>query len=352
MSNDMVRFVEVDGWQIAVEGMGDTQSKIQDLEAGARLGYKRPRAFRQLVVALIKQGVLTEVYQRHVTWQRPQPAGGFREEKSTEFWLTKSQLLTAAAKSTTPIAKQILDDMVKVFIIVEEKGGMAALAPMSSAIRARQIEAEFLKEMNPLIDKAFDQIKDLESKGAMDAVTASAHRTQLLKIYGGIDLTKAPLVKYESVAQQPSQPMVAMLPVKLDSLQGPGGLPPTGLNVKPTVDRTGFMYAYELGDLFGVTPVIIGQLARGAGIFEKITPVKNEFGISYGVEHGVEGNTSNNWLYSKKSEDILRVLATNYLKDLPLKRKKDSTKRFAVEIGKRWKELQPLVEPTTAPAPN
>lgn len=349
MSTEIVRFVEIDGWKIAVEGLGDPVGKILDLEAGSRLGYKRPRAFRQLIIALLKQGVLTGVHQRHHTWQRSQPNGGFKEEKSTEYWLTKEQLLIAAAKSTTPIAQQILENMARVFVMVEERGGMAALAAKGGRSELQE-KTEHLKQMQPYFEKAFAHIEDLEAKGLLDGVTASAHRTQLLMKTAGIDLTKAPMIKYESSASVVSQPtLTGSLPLKLDNLQGPGGLPATGINIKPTVSREGFMYAYELGDLFGVTSVIIGQLARGAGIFEKITTIKNEYGISYGVEHGVEGKTSNNWLYSEKSRDILRELVTEYLARLSAKPKKDSTKRFAVKIGNEWKDKQPLEPATSAP---
>lgn len=347
--SDIVKIVEVEGWHVAVEGVGDPVGKILDLEAGSRLGYKRPRAFRQLVVALIKQGVLTGVYQRHRTWQRSQPNGGVKEESSTEYWLTKEQLLVASAKSTTPIAQQILEDMARVFVLVEERGGVAAITPVKSGSKTElEQRTEHLRQVNVLLSASFAQLEDLESKGIIDGITASAHRTELLKVHGGIDLTKAPMVTYEKV--QPQQATVTMpgLPVTHASLEGPGGLPAKSITIKAQVSREGFLYAYELGDLLGTTSVIIGQLARGAGIYGKITPVKNEYGIMYNHEHGVEGNSRDNWLYSPKSEAILRELATRYLAKLPSKPRKDSTKRFALQVGKEWKDEQPLEPPTAA----
>lgn len=356
MSTDMVRFVEVEGWSVAVEGVGDpTEGRVLDIEVGEKLGYSRGgKRFRQFIAALVKQGILLGVYVRTVTVQTSMPNGGVRTQTVTEYWLTKEQILVAAAKSTTPVAQQILDQMVKVFVLVQERGLVALTAPgkIQPLADIYQQEAALMTQQNLLLDKAFAQLEDLEAKGEMDSTTASAHRTYLLKVHGGIDLTKAPLVKYESVAVQMETATVVM-PVDLSSIPTPGNRPIKELVVKPRVSKgKDEYYANELGDLFGVTALIIGQLARGAGIFGKITLVENEYGYFYDQEKGMEGKTVENWIYSNKSKDILHTLASNYLATLPNKPKKLGTKVFAVQVGKAWKAQQPTVPATVVSAPN
>jgi len=347
MSTEMVRFVEVQGWQVAVEGVGDEEAKIRDIDLAKKLQYSRPRDIRRVILRLIAEGRLAGVCSRAVT-ARQSTGRGERAFTVTEYWLTEEQALKVIATSDTPEAKAILDQVIQVFVYVR-KNGITSLSSADPAIVALQAKTAHLQASKPFFDLAFKQLEDLESRGVMDQATASAHRTQLL-LTVGIDIIKAPMVQYESVNPRDT---IALNSPLIENLKSPGDLPKTGIGFNSQVDRAGFYYANDLGREFSVSADVISKLSHAAGIFQKITPNKNEYGFQYNHPHGVEGKTKPAWMYSKKSREILRELVAQFhLSYSNRPTKKTSRQSIAAVVGKEWKDKQPLVEPTAAPLPN
>jgi len=345
MSTDMVRFVEYKSWPIGISGDPDTEGKVRcDGVVGKFFGYSQARNFRRFLLGAIAGGTLGEVYARSVVSEHPMPNGGTRRELSKEVWLSEEQLVILAGLVGTQVGERVRAHITDVYLFVK-KNGMSA--PSATSISSDA--TELLKQMNPILDKAFMQLEYLESRNLMDEATASAHRTHLLMKYGGIDLTKAPTIQYESVTPRDTISLNSPL---IENLKTPGDLPKTGIGFNSQVDRTGFFYANDLAREFGVSADVISKLAHAAGIFQKITPNKNEYGFQYNHPHGVEGKTKPAWMYSKKSRGILHELVTDFKVSYhgrPLK--KTSMQTIAGVVGKEWKDRQPLVEPTV-PAPN
>jgi hypothetical protein len=347
MSNDMVRFVEYKSWPVGISGDPDTDGKVRcDGVVGKFFGYSQARNFRRFLLGAIAGGTLGEVYARSVVSVHAMPNGGIRKETSKEYWLSEDQLILLAGLVGTQVGDQVRAHIAEVYLFVK-KNGMTTTVTAPSSFEA----AEFLKQMNPILDKAFMQLEYLESRNLMDEATASAHRTHLLMKYGGIDLTKAPTVQYESVTPRDTIPLNSPL---IENLKSPGDLPKTGIGFNSQVDRKGFYYAHNLGDEFGVSADVIGKLARSAGIFQKITLNKNEYGFQYNHPHGVEGKTKEAWMYSEKSRSILSSLVAQFKASYASRpTKKTSMQTIAAAVGKEWKDGQPLVEPTVpAAAPN
>lgn len=91
-------------------------SVVRDIDAAARLGYKEPRAVRELIKRIWPE--FRGLCVRDTVERTQMPTGGMRETTVREAWLTEAQLLKLIARSETPIAESILDEMIAVFIAV------------------------------------------------------------------------------------------------------------------------------------------------------------------------------------------------------------------------------------------
>ncbi|MBA3964159.1 MAG: hypothetical protein H0X40_19990 [Chthoniobacterales bacterium] len=106
-----ITLTRVETWALATAGLGDSQPRVHDLELAQHLGYERPRDIRNLIKSLARDGKLNGYELRGVQTQ----SGG---RPATEFWLTQSQALKVVAKSETPAADAILDEVIRVFLAV------------------------------------------------------------------------------------------------------------------------------------------------------------------------------------------------------------------------------------------
>ena len=109
------RMVRVGDWEMRVEGAEGTDPLIRDLDAAARLGFKQPRMIRKLIKRIWPENKGLHV--RSTVERTSMPQGGTRETAVTEYWLTEAQLLKVCARSETPIAEAVLDEMIRVYML-------------------------------------------------------------------------------------------------------------------------------------------------------------------------------------------------------------------------------------------
>lgn len=110
----------------------EEEPRVRDLELAERLGYDRPRDVRKLIARMIEEGKFASCHVRDTvsrTWHDgsvlvrrsaeavAMPRGGEREQEVAEYWLTEAQALKVIAKSETKRADQILDEVIRVFIL-------------------------------------------------------------------------------------------------------------------------------------------------------------------------------------------------------------------------------------------
>lgn len=110
--------VRASGWDMTIwPGAGD-EPRIRDLDAAERLGFARTRKIRE-IIERIWPG-FAGLYCRPTVGRQPvgPKGGGVREFVYNEVWLTEAQLLKVIARSETPIAEAILDEMISVYMAV------------------------------------------------------------------------------------------------------------------------------------------------------------------------------------------------------------------------------------------
>lgn len=139
----------------------DGEPRIRDTDLGAFLGFERPRAIRELIArhyAALKptpHGTASvSLVEHRVTPER----GG---HSVTEFWLTEHQATYIIAKCETPVANEILQKVIAVFV----------------AVRRGALEAPV--ENDPIILMRRDQLKmraDVDALGARLANLEEAAR--------------------------------------------------------------------------------------------------------------------------------------------------------------------------------
>jgi hypothetical protein len=96
----------------------DNEPRIRDLDLAEKLGFKEPRAIRKLIKRYEKAGDLPCIHVRDTVSRTSMPRGGEREETIAEYWLTEAEALFILAKSETPRAKALLQDMIAVVRLV------------------------------------------------------------------------------------------------------------------------------------------------------------------------------------------------------------------------------------------
>lgn len=122
--------VQVEGWQVATGGFDDGLPRVRDIELAEHLGYERPRKMRDLIARLISDGKLNS-FEVCTTVGQTTEAGG---RPSKEYWLTEAQALKVVAKSETAKADAILDELIRVFLMLRD--GHRVQAPHSLASEA------------------------------------------------------------------------------------------------------------------------------------------------------------------------------------------------------------------------
>lgn len=343
MSNDMVRFVEVQGWQVAVEGVGDAEEKIRDLDLGEKLGYARPRDIRKLIERLMKEGRLPGVYVRAIWRAREMPNGGTRQEEVQEYWLNERQALKVIAKSETDIADKILDQVNDVFIQVR-RNKVALTLPLNPVVHELQAKANHLREMRPYYEDTVAQLEELEAAGVITKETKLAHRTRLLRDIAGIDLTKAPTMEFQNTTLLPAAS------VKVEEIKATGDLPVKQVTVTAEADLSGFRTCASIASEIGASPVVVSKIGRAMGWFgETDQNVKNHYGVWVPVlQNGKEINK--NWQYNER---LIPEFRTLWMKTQEAKKampKKTGWDKVVPAVCDLWKKRPS--EPAGAPSVN
>jgi hypothetical protein len=108
--------VRAGGWNMTVWPEAGDEPRIRDIDAGARLGFERPRDIRKIIARIWPQSA--GLHCRATVARQSTGNGGVREYTVDEVWLTEAQLLKVIARSETPIAEAILDEMIEVYVAV------------------------------------------------------------------------------------------------------------------------------------------------------------------------------------------------------------------------------------------
>ena len=132
--------LEVQGWELVVGE--DDRPMVRDVDLGARLGFARPRKFRELVARLIATGALQASEWRPTVGRQTSTGRGGHRGPVTEYHLSQRGALIAIAKSETPLADTITRQMVDVFMAFRE----GRLAPSLSAVPLAEVHGSRVGE--------------------------------------------------------------------------------------------------------------------------------------------------------------------------------------------------------------
>lgn len=94
----------------------DDEPRIRDIDLAMWLGYARPRTARDLIKRVFSANKLPHV--RTTVMRTSMPKGGARDVTVQEYWLTEAEALKFIARSETPIAEAILDEIIAVYMAV------------------------------------------------------------------------------------------------------------------------------------------------------------------------------------------------------------------------------------------
>lgn len=134
------KILEVQGWELVVGE--DDRPMVRDVDLGARLGFARPRKFRELVARLIASGALQSSEWRPTVGRQSSTGRGGHRGPVTEYHLSQRGALIAIAKSDTPLADTITRQMVDVFMAYLE----GRLAPAVKAVPIAEVHGSRVGE--------------------------------------------------------------------------------------------------------------------------------------------------------------------------------------------------------------
>lgn len=154
------RILITTGWEFSIwNDSTDDEPRIRDTDAAERLGYAEPRQVRELIKRIWPEN--KRPIQRPTVGRTSMPKGGIREVQVNEYWLTEAQLLKLCARSETPVAESILDEMIAVFIAVRRhllttvqvsahgRSRPARRAELTSGITPSERVMEFARRVAP-----------------------------------------------------------------------------------------------------------------------------------------------------------------------------------------------------------
>lgn len=93
----------------------DGEVRIRDIDAAVGLGFSQPRDIRKLIVRAFP-GLVNVVSSPAPI----DPGRGGNKHRTDEYWLTEAQFLKVVARSETPVADALLDQMIAVFLAVKQ----------------------------------------------------------------------------------------------------------------------------------------------------------------------------------------------------------------------------------------
>lgn len=195
------RILDAEGWTLTVgNGFPDDEPRVRDVDAAERLGFERPRKVRELIERIWPEN--RRPHCRPAVGRQSTGNGGEREYTVTEYWLTEAELLKLCARSKTPIAESVLDDMIRVYVAVRRY--LAATVPVQAHSRGkptpRQAAAPALPA--PPAPPIFGVLPDWTE----------------LRRYAAADAPAVPAWAWEALSRWPIPPYVEPTPALLRDL--------------------------------------------------------------------------------------------------------------------------------------
>lgn len=141
----LVRTVAVDGWTLAVQNEADEHPTVEDLELATRLGFARPRKVRELIGRLLRDGLLKDSDVRPTVGRSTNSPFQRGRRAEVEYRLTEAGALKVIARSETPVANAILEQVIDVFIAYR-RGLIRPAAPAVLATGVRVADNMLARE--------------------------------------------------------------------------------------------------------------------------------------------------------------------------------------------------------------
>lgn len=230
------------------------------------------------------------------TENQPELGEPKREESNKEFSAQLNAMNAEAQRLETRSAQ----------IEQQAKDMLAAVKKKAEAMSARDLLAQPAEADAPLeVRLCYQQTYALFLAGRMTFDRALDLRTLALRQAGVLDLT-IPIEKLDYGAEAPSTTIAATT--------GPTVFPqgnvaaPGGLVVIPKTDASGYLSAASIGGPYGLTGVLVNDIARALGLFMDPRYTKSDT-LTKGVGeslHDAEGNDKVYCLYNTQAQQWLQ----------------------------------------------
>lgn len=181
----MSNIVSINGYRLQYH---NGEPMIQDLELAIRLEYERPRAIRDLIKRMLKDGKLNEINICRTVRQIQGEAG----RPSEEFWLSEFACLKVTTQSETEKADEITNEIIQVFI--DAKNGKRPVQRVTDPVITKARQANALMTTYLKVGKLL----------GTDLPTARAIAVDHVRTEIGMDFR--PLLIGNSVAEAPMTP--------------------------------------------------------------------------------------------------------------------------------------------------
>jgi hypothetical protein len=144
----------VEAWSFKIwEATGDNEPRVRDVDAAERLRFAQARDIRKLIKRTWAGKKIKEIYVRAtVARYELRPGVQHPGQRAREYWLTEAQLLKLIARSETEIADAILDDMIRVYMLMR-RGLLGSATPKPSLA---QVCASLAEHIIPAAHRAGD----------------------------------------------------------------------------------------------------------------------------------------------------------------------------------------------------
>lgn len=165
---------------------GDNEPRMLDTDVAKRIGLKEPRSIRKLIERIWPEG--QRPFLRDAVSRRNVRGGGVQEFKVSAYWLTEAQILKVCARSETPIADAILDDMIRVYMLARR--GLLAPTPNLTVTQLRELAMGAAAEaVNPILERltvVFDRMRVVEQAQVPRADTIFCGATEGARMRAGM----------------------------------------------------------------------------------------------------------------------------------------------------------------------